>query len=360
MEELQLDEKRILEVLEPIRKKRNVVIFIVLGSFLGTVVCVLGSALIGNSEAAEFGSFFAGMAVFAICSMILGKIQKQYNSEYKDLISKHVLKACFDDAKYDPLKGFSPKEFRDAHFMQWRDVFRYASEDFIAGRYAGVEFEQSDVQITHESGSGKNRHTVVDVDGRMTKFHYKKTIKSPILIVKTGYRVLLETDLSKVEMEDVDFNEKFEVYSQDGHSVYYLLTPPFMEYLKDLAKLDRHLYIRFDGENLYILRSGKGGIFVPPGGKLDIHAEVEKSKQELSEINKMIEILKLEDKEQMDKISAVQDPTEAFMEMEEKPYVMSQIDVKESKKNSEVLKLLIVFMIFAILIIITLVIYYSQ
>ncbi|MDE6435743.1 MAG: DUF3137 domain-containing protein [Lachnospiraceae bacterium] len=358
MEELQLDENRILEVLEPKRKKRNMFIFLMLGCFLISMGGIAIAPFFGQQGVIVASSFFVAAVIFVAASIMLGKVHKEYENEYKDLISKHVLRASFDDAQYYPLKGFTPKEFRDAHLIQWRGGFQYSSEDLIIGQYVGVEFKQSDVRITHNSGSGRNRQTVVDVDGRLTQFHYKKAIESPILIVTATHNALLETGLSRIKMEDVDFNEKFEVYSEDGHSVYYLLTPPFMEYLKELCKLDRNLYISFDGEYLYVLRSGKGGIFLPPGGKLDIHAEVEKSRKELSEIVKIIEILKLDDKAWKEKITDVPKPAgntpekmeSALMEMEEKPYVMTKLDVEESKGGNVFLKIVMIIIWFSVMI----------
>lgn len=100
------------------------------------------------------------------------------------------------------------------------------------------------------------------------------------------------------------FAESINIFVEIGiwTSYFVLLTPPFMEYLKKLRELDQNIYISFDGENLYILRSGKGGIFVPPKGKIDLKDEVEKSKLELNEIKNMIDILQLDDEAYKDKI----------------------------------------------------------
>jgi len=352
MKEIQLDENRIIEALEPKRKKKNN--FITIGAvafFLPFIVTGLLQVLNGIGILPESTGVVVTEMVLSLISycgvaagivfLILGvKVSKEYENDYKQLIARHVLQACFDDADYLPKKGFTKEEFRAARLIYWRNDFSYASEDLITGQYAGVKFKQSDVRITHTTGSGKNRRTVVDVDGRLVQFHYKKAIASRILIVTDTHDAALERGLSKVEMEDVDFNRKFDVYSKDGHSVYYLLTPPFMEYLKKLCELDRDIYISFDGEDLYILRSGKGGIFVPPNGKLDVHREVEKSRQELNEIVKIIEILQLEDKAYEDKMLAMQKAAEMvsekagdeWAEIEQTPYVMEQSDLQETRE----------------------------
>lgn len=288
MEQLQLDENRIIAVLDPLRKKKNLYTAIML-------VAILGMAFTGQinsilSPILQFGSIIAMIVVGGLNY----KVSKEYANTYKQMISKYVLQDYFDDAIYHPLEGFTPEEFRTAHLIHWRSGFNYHAEDLISGHYSGVEFKQSDVRITHQSGSGRNRRTVVDVDGRLTRFQYEKDIRGRILIVTDIHTAMLESGLSKVEMEDVEFNKQFDVYAPDAHSVYYLLTPHFMEYLKRLRSIDRTLYISFDGKELYVLRSGKGGIFEPPSGSLNVREEVAKNRRELDEIRKLIEVLKLE------------------------------------------------------------------
>lgn len=369
MKEIQLDENKIIEALEPKRKKKNN--FLTIG---GCCIC-LPFIVIGLTQVLDGIGILSESIVVVVIEMVLALISfcgvpagivllilgtlasREYENDYKQLIAKHVLQACFDDADYFPAKGFTKEEFRAARLIRWRSDFSYWSEDLITGQYEGVEFKQSDVRITHTTG-GDNKKTVVDVDGRLVQFHYRKTMNSRILIVTDTHDAVLEQGLSKVEMEDVDFNRKFDVYSKDGHSVYYLLTPPFMEYLKKLCEFDRNIYISFDGEDLYILRSGKGGIFVPPKGKLDVHREVEKSTQELNEIIKIIEILKLEDKAYEEKLLAMQKAAESvsgkaggeWEEIEQKPYVMDEFDLQ--KANDVPGCLITVGIVFAVIIII--------
>ena len=301
-----MNEERILEVLEPLRKKRNWMLILIPVTFFG--FCMIDILLtvkaerggIAGSEHVEGsgGILSIGIVLILIIAFIVwackfSNLTKEYTNSYKKLIASQTLKECFEESSYFPEQGFSPEEFQKAKLIYWRSDFRYSSEDFIVGVSQNVPFRQSDIRITHTTGSGKSRRTVVDVDGRLTQFVYPKDIKSRILIVKRGFHAMLDVDCEKIELEDVDFNKKFAVYAKDPHSVYYLLTPPMMEYIKNLYNADSAVYISFDGENLYILRSGRGGIFVPPFGKLDVEKEIQKSKRELNEINHIIEILKL-------------------------------------------------------------------
>lgn len=285
MEQLELDENRIIAVLDPLRKKTALYLVI-------TIIAMLSLLIFTEEIECSMSPIIqiVSIAVAVVASLLYYKVSKRYANSYRQMISQYVLQNYFEGAFYNPLSGFTKEEFKDAHLIHWRKDFFYHSEDLISGRYADVKFKQSDIKITHRSG----RDTVTDVDGRLTRFQYKKDIKGRILVVTAVHNATLESGLSKVEMEDVEFEKQFDVFATDAHSVYYLLTPHFMEYLKSLRSIDRALYISFDGQQLFVLRSGKGGIFEPPDGPINVREEIEKNRRELDEIRKLIEVLKLE------------------------------------------------------------------
>ena len=41
---------------------------------------------------------------------------------------------------------------------------------------------------------------------------------------------------TRVKMEDIEFNKTFNVYAESEHEAFYILTPHFMEKLKDITK----------------------------------------------------------------------------------------------------------------------------
>lgn len=302
-ESLNLNEEKIICALESLRKRRN--LFIALIPCVIVVISVIFTCMLwvmGETFFFKYIYLILAGTVFLIIIftlILVGKLRetdKKYTKTYKQMISENVLNDCFDDVSYFPEQGFTLEEFQSAKLIFWRSEFCYHSEDFIMGISKGIAFRQSDVRITHMTGSGRKRRTVVDVDGRLIQFVHHKAIKGRVLIVKRGLYALLDVDYEKIEMEDVDFNQKFNVYADDMHSVYYLLTPHMMEYIKGLYSVDRTIYINFDGENLYILRSGRGGIFSPPYRKIDLSKEIHKAKRELNEINHIIEILQLDDR----------------------------------------------------------------
>lgn len=270
MEELNLNEDRIFAVLEPMRKKQHMwmgmsVLPIVLSLVCSYLFCMTENTILYTLSGLMPFAGFAG--TFALAWKATD-FRKEYVTAYKGMVSKQVLKACFKDAKYEPDRGITRQEFIETKLVNINSPHEFKSEDLISGIYEGVNFRQSDVEIYHYVKSGKHRKRVTDVDGRVCSFSFKKDIVGEILIAKDFSKAIRpQAGMEKIEMEDVDFNTKFDVYAYDAHSVFYLLTPHFMEYIKKIHGKDSSLYISFDGRNLHILRSGSGGVFEPPDSK---------------------------------------------------------------------------------------------
>lgn len=152
-----------------------------------------------------------------------------------------------------------------------RIFYRYDNidvDDVITGDYNGLPISVYDSKISYETGSGKHRHTVVPFNGIFigTKINKKLNCETVIKmeknfsnLIKTGtgmsvsvgagvqisfgagsngmevekYRTgnINATKKERVQLEDVEFEKVFEVYSEDQVEGRYLLTPSFMNRL---------------------------------------------------------------------------------------------------------------------------------
>lgn len=305
MGNIQLNGEEISNILIPLRKKWSTYDRIVK---LGSTVLVLG----------VMAYMFAGMILFRYALRIViflpvviimvgvfgflltrvrkqsDKAEKEYTDTYKRLIAKPILDASFENAHFNPEAGYPREDFKAGALLYVGDAYDYASEDLITGTCRGVAFRRADIKIRHVVGH-KHPRTVTDADGRLLEVAFHKNMNGMVRVVKKDEAVLCPDENKRIEMEDMDFNEKFDVYANDRHSAFYLLTPQFMEYMKKLYDRDDKIYITFDGNKLYFLQSGHGGIFEPPEGEFDIRDEVRKCKAELAEIEEIIELLQLDD-----------------------------------------------------------------
>lgn len=263
------------------------------------VVVIIVAILSENDKTGEFfskvGYYFMGIAIFAaVVCMVVGVItllmnQGSYEAMYKQMVAEPILKATFENVRYTPLAGYTMEEFEARRIIRVMGNTYMRSQDKIDATYNGIHFCQSDVSIYL-----KKRKEADDLKfrGRLIAYDLPVHVDSRVLIIKSGTPHLNLVDRGpKVELEDMEFNDMYEVYSEDGHSVFYLLTPQFMDYLKKLHSMNVLMYFSFEGNQLWLLRQCQG-VFEPPIGKFDLNVEIEKSTRELAEIKKIIDVLK--------------------------------------------------------------------
>ncbi|MDE6626771.1 MAG: DUF3137 domain-containing protein [Lachnospiraceae bacterium] len=339
MGRVELNGEEILNTLEPLRKKWNLTKWIE-----QLVLCILVLCLMSPMAEVMFMQHIQGIyigilpamsIIFIVCLYLeyilrknCRKAKQEYEETYKRLISKPVLDSIFENAIFLPDTGYSRVDFKASELMWGFGAgHTYDSEDLIMGTCNGVAFRRADVRVTHRS----DKRTVVDVDGRLLEVAFPKKINGIVRVVKEGTVInLMGVNSLLVETEDADFNKKFNVYAKDKHSAFYLLTPHFMEYIKKLYNRDERIAITFDGEKLYFLQSGHGGIFEPPAGAFNAWDEVRKCRQELSEIGEIIDILQVDDvvereRKKREATGAVSEKAEAI----EPPQIILGIEEKK-------------------------------
>lgn len=201
--------------------------------------------------------FIAGGIALVIVNATVGK---SFTNMYKEIICKGVLERLFDVKEYRPEKGFSKDFVRSTYLIPIGN--RYSSDDYIAGSYKGVDFERSDVHMQNHQKSGKTSTTVTYFKGSWTVFTFPKKVSSYMMIrekefLSNGKPGGLFSDApstTKVTFEDIDFNERFEVYAQDEHDAFYVCTPQFIERIKQLeASHDGRLTIGIMNQKVHVL-----------------------------------------------------------------------------------------------------------
>lgn len=112
------------------------------------------------------------------------------------------------------------------------------SEDLIRGTYEGVALEMQELKLTR--GSGKNKKNVFK--GVIFIAEFNKKFAGRTYIKKdmgkfSNWLESLTNDLEKVELEDPEFEEMFEVFSTNQIEARFILTTSFMERIKRLSEL---------------------------------------------------------------------------------------------------------------------------
>lgn len=240
-------------------------------TIIGLVVVLLVTLLISLDRKLDlqlflFELFFElifGLVISVIIKAIVnGRDISRFNKEYKSVFVLSTLKNNFENLTYDFEDGFSEEQIRKTRMFDTGD--RFTSNDYISGSYKNIKFEQADVHIeeryedTDKDGNKKVRWETV-FEGRIMIFDFNKNFMANMLTISSRFpmnALLRNGKLSRVKMEDTEFNKQFSVYSDLEHDAFYILTPHFMERMKKIYSelkcgimfgfLDNKLYVAVD------------------------------------------------------------------------------------------------------------------
>lgn len=237
--------------------------------------------------------------LFIILSVILGilltsKLDKEYKYQYKKFFVESSLKKVFTDVFYLPSGSLDKRILDYTGMVDTGD--KYLSNDYASGKYKNINFIQADVTIQErrertDSNGNREVYYVNIFKGKWMIFDFNKKFKSDIQIRQKNFpnaRLNVYTKkFEKVELEDVAFNKKFNVYGISAHEVFYILTPHMIERIKELEeKIDGHLLFCLIDSKLFIGINNNVDSFEPASVFLSLNEEKIDSK-----INEQIKLI---------------------------------------------------------------------
>ncbi|MFC7048448.1 DUF3137 domain-containing protein [Emcibacter nanhaiensis] len=177
-------------------------------------------------------------------------------------------------------------------------------EDRVYGQVKGADFNMFEAKLIQESRDSKGRKSSRTVfRGLLSHFDFHKQFSGTTIIRKDRTAIGNFFDGAfasgeRVKLEDPEFERLFEVYATDQVEARYLLTPTFMERIKQLAALvgTENLQLAFDRGNLYLSIRKPGDSF-EGGSMFSSFADpgrVYSSARELALIYDIAEVLRLE------------------------------------------------------------------
>ncbi len=209
--------------------------------------------------------FSLGVVLVPLINMIINhddisKIEK----EYKNIFVLASLNKFFQNVTYSPQKGFAEFEIERYGMLDMGD--RFSSNDYISGTYKNIKFEQSDIKVeeverTRDSNGNVKEEWETIFKGRYMVFDFNKRFKANMQVVTYGFKAEsfpVGKKSSKVNMEDIEFNKMFQVYSDMEHDAFYILTPHFMEKLKKIYNsIDCNIMFCFMDNRLHVAIDNK-------------------------------------------------------------------------------------------------------
>ncbi len=215
---------------------------------------------------------------------------KKYEATFKETVVPKVLNECFDTWSFQPEKGYTEEEFLETGIKPHRNILEFKSSDWLEGEYKGVAFRQADLMMTCAADSTSRKSTETIMDGEMLRIHSPKYAERPVFVSTNCDFMRFNMTYKSVELEDREFNFTYEASAEKHEDIFYFLTPPMMERLMELSRIDKGVMFVFNKEYLYVLRDGRKGIFYV-NNKGTVEQDVERAYEDMREIQHIIDCM---------------------------------------------------------------------
>lgn len=245
------------------RRRRNLALLGVVGSVAASFA---GAAYFWapENQVFEVWPLVVGMMIFGAG---FGYLQNDLKSREQGWIAGSFEKLGLTYSEES--QGFDLRAFASQGVLPNYD--RSSLEDHIIGEHQGVPLEIIEAELkekrTTRTKNGTRTTYVTVFDGLLIRCGFKKSFTGYTLVKRDGgFLTKLFSGRGKYErvrLEDPEFEEAFEVFSDDQVEARYLLQPAFMQRLLDL---DRHLgsgslVLAFSGQQVWIALKRKGDSF---------------------------------------------------------------------------------------------------
>ncbi len=141
-----------------------------------------------------------------------------------------------------------------------------------------------------------NSQIITVFEGQAYILNYKSNLEGYVRIMPSvmsstgkeqlkGFKKLQKDKETKVETENRFFNDNFEVYTNNEHTAFYVLTPYVMEQLMMMKQYYKNFGVAVNGNQIMIAVDTKEYLFAMPTKFNDINnMSIENSKQELAKM----------------------------------------------------------------------------
>ncbi len=156
-------------------------------------------------------------------------------------------------AKYSPAQGVAQADFDEPGLFNTRGS--YKSDDRVHGTIGQTPFEAAEVRRAYSTG-GKNSTTIVVFHGLFFHLDFNKSLRGTTIVYPEDVRPTQlgsRAELTKVALENPNFEQAFAVQASDEVEARYILTPAMMEQILALRqRAGKPIFLAFKGNRAYI------------------------------------------------------------------------------------------------------------
>lgn len=186
-----------------------------------------------------------------------------FKDAYKEKVMVPMLKSIDQSLALQPDSGISRSDFINSLLFSLYPHI-YHSEDYVWGRIDKTAFYFSEVTAAYEARSGNQRSQTSFFKGIIFRADFNKNFEGLTIVRANNLSVAIqhsryaggaqiEMPTSKIEMENIAFNERFMLKSTNEVEARYLLSPVLMEKLIELdKKCKSRITVTFIRNSIYI------------------------------------------------------------------------------------------------------------
>ncbi|HKL47829.1 MAG TPA: DUF3137 domain-containing protein, partial [Candidatus Izemoplasmatales bacterium] len=161
--------------------------------------------------------------VFVIMGAVgFSKVKKSFKNDFLSAIFDELIPGII----YKPERGLSKTIVYETEFLKRAD--RFHTEDYLEGKIDDIDFVSSDVKLeerrVRHTKNGTQTYYVPYFVGRVFRFDFHKELVGHLQVLENG-RPVSKRRFKKIQLESIDFNKKFKVYSEEDLTAFYILTP---------------------------------------------------------------------------------------------------------------------------------------
>lgn len=190
------------------------------------------------------GAFF-GVAVYGVVSVLLtASKRRNFRSNFKNRVIASIAKSF--GLSYDESGGLTADEFFEIYDCY---INEQSSEDMMSGEVQGVRVRFSDFYAAEKVRTKNGTRTDVKFHGVLFVADFHKRLNCEVRVCHKNSRNLRRYG-QRANMDDVKFEEFFDVYTTDQVGARYALTPLLMQRLTEV-------YLRLGSQINAVLREDK-------------------------------------------------------------------------------------------------------
>ena len=225
----------------------NLVAAVKKASLIALAVGVCVGAAVAYFLDAIFGAAIGALVYTFTAMLITASKRREFRANFKRQIIEKIVKK--HGLNYDKDRGLGLDDFFTIYDCR---VDEWSSEDLVEGDIDGVSVKFSDFYAAKKLKKKNGTDTVVLFRGVLFKADFNKTLSSITQISHVNSRNLAIYG-QKANMDDVRFEEIFDVYATDQIGARYALSPALMENFTLLClRLDAPVNAVFKDNQIFI------------------------------------------------------------------------------------------------------------